>query len=260
LTSKIFIFVSFFKAWLWPLSGYRKLGEGAEEEVMFANRCRIYQLIVTTVSLASLASAPAATAQVAGANQSIYRDEQQMLGTDQAMINQYQTSETSAENKLAAEQAKTNAYRLYAQERIAQLEQNKSKSPSLAGSKAGEMRVLQQWLMQDNAYRAKQQAYIDQLDQCISNLRTSQTNTLANLNTDINSMRQGVQDGKDQQKFENQMQMNQFNELKSEMGACSWGDTPRDGTYNSVGGYGFNGGYGYSMGGGRRWLGGGRGY
>lgn len=231
---------------------------------MDSKKTRFYQVALVALSLVTLStlstSRPAA-AQVAGANQTIYHDEQEMLNTDQAMINQYSSAENEAESKLAAEQAKTNAYRLYAEQRIQELQkQKKGVSPSLAGAKSGEMAVLTSWLQQDGAYRAKQQAYIDQLEQCISNLRTSQTNTLANLNTDINALRQGVQDDKDQQKFQNQMQMNQFNELKSEMGACSWGDTPRDGTYNSVGGYGFNGGYGYSAMGGRRWLGGGRGY
>jgi hypothetical protein len=47
------------------------------------------------------------------------------------------------------------------------------------------------------------------------------------------------------------MRVNMFNELQSEMGAATWGGTPRDGTYNSVGGYGFQGGYGYSGGFGR---------
>jgi hypothetical protein len=228
---------------------------------MDSKKTRYCQVALVALSLLSLSSSSTASAQVAGANQTIYHDEQEMLNTDQAMINQYSSAENEAESKLAAEQAKTNAYRLYAEQRIQALEkQKKGVSPSLAGAKSGEMAVLTSWLQQDSAYRAKQQAYIDQLEQCISNLRTSQTNTLANLNTDINSLRQGVQDDKDQQKFENQMQMNQFNELKSEMGACSWGDTPRDGTFNSVGGYGFNGGYGYSAMGGRRWLGGGRGY
>lgn len=228
---------------------------------MDSKKTRYYQVALVALSLLSLSSSSPASAQVAGANQTIYHDEQEMLNTDQAMINQYASAENEAESKLAAEQAKTNAYRLYAEQRIQALEkQKKGVSPSLAGAKSGEMAVLTSWLQQDSAYRAKQQAYIDQLEQCISNLRTSQTNTLANLNTDINALRQGVQDDKDQQKFENQMQMNQFNELKSEMGACSWGDTPRDGTFNSVGGYGFNGGYGYSAMGGRRWLGGGRGY
>lgn len=228
---------------------------------MDSKKTRYCQVALVALSLLSLSSSSSALAQVAGANQTIYHDEQEMLNTDQAMINQYSSAENEAESKLAAEQAKTNAYRLYAEQRIQALEkQKKGVSPSLAGAKSGEMAVLTSWLQQDSAYRAKQQAYIDQLEQCISNLRTSQTNTLANLNTDINALRQGVQDDKDQQKFENQMQMNQFNELKSEMGACSWGDTPRDGTFNSVGGYGFNGGYGYSAMGGRRWLGGGRGY
>ncbi len=228
---------------------------------MDSKKTRYCQVALVALSLLSLSSSSQALAQVAGANQTIYHDEQEMLNTDQAMINQYSSAENEAESKLAAEQAKTNAYRLYAEQRIQALEkQKKGVSPSLAGAKSGEMAVLTSWLQQDSAYRAKQQAYIDQLEQCISNLRTSQTNTLANLNTDINALRQGVQDDKDQQKFENQMQMNQFNELKSEMGACSWGDTPRDGTFNSVGGYGFNGGYGYSAMGGRRWLGGGRGY
>lgn len=222
---------------------------------------RFCQVALVALSLVSLSTTNAALAQVAGANQTIYHDEQEMLNTDQAMINQYSSAENEAESKLAAEQAKTNSYRLYAEQRIQELQkQKKGVSPSLAGAKSGEMAVLTSWLQQDSAYRVKQQAYIDQLEQCISNLRTSQTNTLANLNTDINALRQGVQDDKDQQKFQNQMQMNQFNELKSEMGACSWGDTPRDGTFNSVGGYGFNGGYGYSAMGGRRWLGGGRGY
>lgn len=228
---------------------------------MDSKKTRYCQVALVALSLLSLSSSSPALAQVAGANQTIYHDEQEMLNTDQAMINQYSSAENEAESKLAAEQAKTNAYILYAEQRIQALEkQKKGVSPSLAGAKSGEMAVLTSWLQQDSAYRAKQQAYIDQLEQCISNLRTSQTNTLANLNTDINALRQGVQDDKDQQKFENQMQMNQFNELKSEMGACSWGDTPRDGTFNSVGGYGFNGGYGYSAMGGRRWLGGGRGY
>jgi hypothetical protein len=49
------------------------------------------------------------------------------------------------------------------------------------------------------------------------------------------------------------MQMNNFNELQSEMGAASWGRPPTDGTFNSTGGYGIQGGYGYSVGGGRRY-------
>ena len=198
---------------------------------------------------------PGAFAQVAGANQTIYQDEQQMLNTDQAMINSYTNSENQAEAKLQAEEAKTNSYRLYAEQRINLLENlKKSGSPALSAAKQGELSVLQQWLAQDSAYRSRQQAYIDQLEKCINNLRVTQADTLANLNNDVSSKRQNVQDQKDQQRFQNQMQMNYYNELKSEMGAASWGGCPNDGTSNSVGGYGMLGGYGYSPMGGR-WLG-----
>lgn len=47
-------------------------------------------------------------------------------------------------------------------------------------------------------------------------------------------------------KIDRMMRMNYFNELQSEMGAASWGRPPQDGTFNSVGGYGFMGGYGMS--------------
>lgn len=197
-------------------------------------------------------------AQAAGANQTIYRDEQELLNTDQNMIGNYQASESKAERDLLNEEKENESYRLYAEKRISVLEKAKrAGTPVKTGDSNSELMVLQRWLRNDDAYRAKQQAYISQLDQAIANLRQGQSSTVANLGNDINAMRQSVQDEKDQQRFNNQMSMNMYNELKSEMGAAAWGDTPRDGTYNSVGGYGFLGGYGYSGMGGRRWLGGG---
>jgi hypothetical protein len=201
--------------------------------------------------------APPAFCQVAGANQDIYSDEQQMIRTDDAMAGEYSQERDKAEAQLSNEEASNAKYRLYAENRIQQLEGIKrAPSPGLSGSKAGELQVLESWIRQDDAYRAKQQAYISQLNRTISNLRQSQTTAVANLGNDINDMRQSVQDQRDDVKFNQQMQINQYNELKSEMGAAAWGDCPRDGTYNSVGGYGFMGGYGYGMNG-RRWLGGG---
>ncbi|MBU6453678.1 MAG: hypothetical protein KGS72_18000 [Cyanobacteria bacterium REEB67] len=192
-----------------------------------------------------------ALAQAACANQGIFGDEQSMLNTDSAMINQYTQAEEKAQNDLNSEEQRSQAYRLYAEQRINQLEDYKRRSPALAKNKAGDLPMLENWLKNDDSYRAKQQAYIEQLNQLIVNLRQTQTQTLANLNNDIAGMRQNQQDAKDQQKFENQMQINQYNELKSEMGACSWGGTPNDGYYNSTGGYGMLGGYGYSPIGGR---------
>ena len=199
-----------------------------------------------------------ALAQTAGANQGIYRDEQDLLQTDNAMVNQYSNAEQKAENSLNAEEEHNQAYRLYAEKRISALEKaKKAGSPSLTGNKANELMVLQRWLQNDDNYRAKQMAYINQLNQAINNLRQTENSTLANLGNDINAMRESVQDQKDQQRFQNQMSINMYNELKSEMGAAAWGDTPRDGTFNSTGGYGMMGGYGYSPMSGRRWLGGG---
>lgn len=210
------------------------------------------------LSLGMLVATPA-WSQTAGANQSIYNDEQSLLRTDEGMANQYAQEEQAAQQQLNDEQARTEPYRLYAQKRIAQLEKAKRVgTPLKSGDKSPELLVLQKWLQSDQAYREKQLAYINQLDTSIRNLRQGESQTLANLGSDINSMRESVQDQKDQQKFQNQMSINMYNELKSEMGAASWGDTPADGTYNSVGGYGMMGGYGYNMMGGRRWLGGGR--
>lgn len=218
-------------------------------------------LLIAASALAcasSLIMPAQAIAQAAGANQTIYRDEQELLNTDQNMIGNYQASESKAERDLLNEEKENESYRLYAEKRISVLEKAKrAGTPVKTGDSNSELMVLQRWLRNDDAYRAKQQAYISQLDQAIANLRQGQSSTVANLGNDINAMRQSVQDEKDQQRFNNQMSMNMYNELKSEMGAAAWGDTPRDGTYNSVGGYGFLGGYGYSGMGGRRWLGGG---
>jgi len=199
-----------------------------------------------------------ALAQAAASNQGVFNDEQQMLHTDGAMINQYTQAQREAENDLQNEEQRSQAYRLYAMQRVDQLENYKKRgTPALAGTKQGDLPMLESWIRNDDAYRAKQQAYIAQLNQLIINLRQTQTQTLANLNNDISGMRQNQQDRKDQQRFQNQMQINQFNELQSEMGACSWGGSPTDGTFNSTGAYGPLGGYGYSGLGGRGGLRGG---
>jgi hypothetical protein len=202
-----------------------------------------------TLAFAVVVTAPlSAMAQAAGANQGIFGDEQQMLHTDAAMINQYTEAQRQAETDLENEEQRSAAYRLYAEKRVSQLEDYKKRgSPGLAGSKPGDLPMLESWLRNDDAYRAKQQAYIAQLNELIINLRQTETQTLANLNNDIAGMRQNQQDRKDQQRFENQMQINQFNELQSEMGACSWGGSPTDGTFNSTGAYGPLGGYGMGM-------------
>lgn len=186
-------------------------------------------------------------AQVAGADQGIFNDEQQMLRINNMQTRQYEMEKNQAEREYQAEQQRTGPYRLYCEKKVQELTKSIATTPS--GKKKQEeqsqLGVFQDWLKRDNEYKAKQQAYISQLQAALKRTEKGQQETLANLSSDIGAMRENVQDQKDAQKFNQMMQVNYFNELQSEMGAASWGRPPTDGTYNSVGGYGFMGGYGY---------------
>lgn len=199
----------------------------------------------------ALIGAPA-SAQVAGADQGIFSDETQMLRINNAQLQQYQRQKIDAENELQAEDAKNGPYRLYAEKRVSELSKATTGSAKKGKDDSTQLAFFKDWLQRDAAFKAKQMAYINQLQTSINNMQQSQNTTMSNLGSDITAMRETVQDRKDSQKFDQMMQMNYFNELQSEMGAASWGRPPTDGTFNSVGGYGMQGGYGYSMGGGRR--------
>lgn len=169
-----------------------------------------------------------------------------MVRMDNAQLQHVQQQEQNAEAKASSDAQRDEAYRLYAEKRITELEKLKGKGSD------EQIAVLQKWLKNDAQIRAQDQQTIKALQQQIAGLQQNQHQMMANIGNDINSMRQQYQDQRDDVKFSQMMQMNQFNELQSEMGACSWGRPPTDGTFNSVGGYGFGGGYGYSYGGGRR--------
>ncbi len=196
-------------------------------------------------------SALPAYSQVAGANQSIFNDEEQMMGLNQAQVRQYEQQKVQAETELSEEQRKNAPYRLFVEKQISVLSAP-SKNPKTTTANVAKLKQLQDWIKRDNDYIARQQSYINQLTGTIQNLQRSQSTQIGNLQNDITAMRENQQDEKDSKKFDQMMQINYFNELQSEMGAASWGRPPEDGTYNSVGGYGFMGGYGYSGGFGRR--------
>ena len=187
--------------------------------------------------------------------QAIFQDDRALMQTDQQEVQQYQNNERQYEQQASARDTSAEAYRVYAEKRIAELSKLKeaggSPTRSLAASKSGELYALQGWVKRDDATRTDEQRHIKQLDQAIANLQSEQTTAMANLPNDIGAMRQDSQRAADDDKFNHMMQTNYFNELQSEMGAASWGRPPTDGTMNSVGGYGFMGGYGYSAGGGR---------
>lgn len=194
-----------------------------------------------------------ASAQVAGADQGIFSDEEQMLRIKNAQVGEYEQQKAAAERDLQTEDAQNATYRLYAEKKVQELSK-----PTAHGAKtdATQLAFYQNWLKRDSAYRAKQQAYINQLQSTIQSMQAGTQQTINNLGNDINGMREAVQDRKDAQKFSQMMQMNYFNELQSEMGAASWGRPPQDGTFNSTGGYGMLGGYGMGYGGRRNYGGG----
>jgi hypothetical protein len=191
--------------------------------------------------------------------QQIFQDDRALMRTDQQEVQQYQQAESQYQQSAASRDESAMPYRLYAEKRIQALSKirNAGGSPtkSLAAGNKSQLYALQAWLKKDDATRAAEQAHIKQLDQAIANLQSDEQAAMANLPADVGAMRETAQRAADDDKFNHMMQMNYFNELQSEMGAASWGRPPTDGTFNSVGGYGFQGGYGYGFGSGRRNVG-----
>ena len=77
--------------------------------------------------------------------------------------------------------------------------------------------------------RAQEQSRIQQLDQQIANLQQSQNSAIRDMRSDIHNMRVDADTQAADKKFQQQMAVNYFNELQSEMGAASWGRPPTDG-------------------------------
>jgi len=153
-------------------------------------------------------------------------------------------------------------FRNYAQKRVQALLKLKnaggSPSRSLSKERQGELYALQHWLDQDTQTRTQEQSRIQQLDQAIANLQQTQLSTLQDMRSDIHNMRVDADAQAADKKFQQQMAVNYFNELQSEMGAVSWGRPPQDGVFNTQSGTlnrlfqsgGGQGGYGgYAVGG-----------
>ncbi len=212
-----------------------------------AAKASAWKGLLFLTSLLLMSTLLPAQAQVAGADQGIFSDEEQMLRINNMQSRQIEMEKNQAEKEYQAEQQRTAPYRLYVEKKVNEL--SKEIATTTGGKKKEEeksqLAVFQDWLRRDSEYKTKQLAYINQLQNQLNRTVKGQQDTIANLQSDINAMRENVQDRKDAQKFNQMMQVNYFNELQSEMGAASWGRPPTDGTFNSVGGYGFQGGYGY---------------
>jgi hypothetical protein len=186
----------------------------------------------------ALALSPASFAQT-GTDQTIFNDEGEMVQMDNAQIRQLESEEQSAEQKAAFDQQQDRNYRLYAEKRVQDLEK-------LKGGDKGDkqLAVLQNWLKADAQVRAQDMATIRSLQRQIMSLQKNQQQVMANLGNDVSAMRQDAQNQEDNTRFSQQMQMNYFNELQTEMGPANWEAPNPNGAYYSMHGMGFSGGRG----------------
>ena len=175
-----------------------------------------------------------------GTDQTVFNDEGEMLQMDNAQIRQLEQEEQCAEEKSTQDDQQDRQYRLYAEKRVEDLEKLKGGN----AKNDEQIAVLQKWLKDDADMRAQDQATIRNLAQQIASLQKNQQQVMANLQNDVGSLRQDAQNQQDNIKFNQQMQMNYFNELQTEMGPASWQPSNPRGTFYSMGGMGFGGGRG----------------
>lgn len=217
------------------------------------NKQSNYLMIAATL-VGTLLIPVQAQAQAVGGDQAIFQDERQVLSDEGGRIQGYEQSLQNQQQQILNRNAQTDRFRDFAQRTVVYLEKIRAQkgTQALTSDQVEQLNGLQEWLSQDAQTRANDQAKVQQLKSAIANLQTQRNATFNNLGSDVNAMREDQEQQAEDTKFNQMMAVNQFNELQSEMGACTWGGPPRDGTLNSVGGYGMLGGYGYSFGGGRR--------
>lgn len=171
------------------------------------------------------------------ADQAAFQDDDELMRMNNAQINQLESEERNAEQQAAFDNKRNQAYRLYAEKRIEDLE--KLKSGNAQNDK--QIAIMQRWLKADSAMRLTDQKTINSLRQRIANMENTQQTVMQNLGGDVGAMREAANDARANQQFRQQMAINNFNELQTEMGPASWKWSNRGPTYN-MGGYGFSGG------------------
>lgn len=196
-----------------------------------------FTLALSTAAAGCIVFSSVSSAQT-GTDQTIFNDEGEMLQMDNAQVRQLQGEEQYAENKAAQDDKRDQAYRLYAEKRVEELEKVKGKGAEQ------QVAVLQKWLNSDAEMRAQDQQTIRNLQQQIAKLQQGQQQVMANLGNDVGAMRQDAQNEVANTKFNQQMQINYFNELQTEMGPASWTPPNPRGTFYSMNGMGFSGGRG----------------
>ena len=164
-----------------------------------------------------------------------------MLKTDQQQVQQLEQQKQQYEQQAQTQEQQDEPYRLYAEKRVEELQKLRAAhgSPvrSVASQATTQLYALQKWLSADEETKLEEQQHIKQLDQSIANLQTDETNTRNNMQSDIQGLREDATQSVEDKRFQQQMQINQFNEEQNEMGWISLQGRPRDlygwGYYNS---------------------------
>jgi hypothetical protein len=170
------------------------------------------------------------------ADQSAFQDDDELMRINNAQVRELQNEEQNAEMQAANDDQRNQAYRLYAQKRVEDLEKLKS-----TPNNQQQISIMQRWLKADAQMRLRDQQTIAALRRRIAAMEQTQNQTMGNLSNDVAAMREAANDAQADNKFRQQMQMNYFNELQSEMGPASFNQASRAPNY-SIGGMGFNGG------------------
>lgn len=171
------------------------------------------------------------------ADQTAFQDDDELLRLNNAQVNQVENEVRSAQEQASYDDQRNQAYRLYAEKRIQDLEKLKKGTPE----NNQQIQILQRWLRADSAMRLRDQQTINALRKRLANLEQTQSTTMANLGGDVGAMREAANNARADDKFRQQMSINYFNELQSEMGPATWVH-PTQGPSYGMGGYGFSGG------------------
>lgn len=197
---------------------------------------------ITCLSIVFLAFAGASIVSVSAqsgeqsADQAAFQDDDELIRMNSSQINQLEREEMSAEQQAAFDDKRNQAYRLYAEKRVQELEKLKS-----GASNDKQIQILQNWLKTDSAMRLRDQQTIANLRSRIANMEQTQQQVMNNLGNDVSAMREAANDARADDQFRQQMAINHFNELQSEMGPANWVHPNRGASYG-MGGYGFSGG------------------
>ncbi|MBX9685194.1 MAG: hypothetical protein K2X27_00755 [Candidatus Obscuribacterales bacterium] len=171
------------------------------------------------------------------ADQTAFQDDDELLRLNNSQVREVEGEEQSAEQQAAFDDKRNQAYRLYAEKRVQELEKLKKGSPD----NDKQIAILQNWLKADSAMRLRDQQTINALRRRIYSMEQNQQQTMTNLSGDVSAMREAANNARADDQFRQQMQINYFNELQTEMGPATWVHPQRGATYN-MGGMGFNGG------------------